>query len=49
LLLTISAVKLLLFDLSFLTLFQKAFVFIGFGIVTFIISRTYFKKRKENA
>lgn len=49
LLLTISAVKLLLFDLSFLSLFQKAFVFIGFGIVTFIISRTYFKKRKENA
>ena len=48
LLLTISAVKLLLFDLSFLTLFQKAFVFIGFGIVTFIISRTYFKKRKKN-
>ncbi|MCQ4090300.1 DUF2339 domain-containing protein [Exiguobacterium sp. LL15] len=49
LLLTISAVKLLLFDLSFLSLFQKAFVFIGFGIVTFIISRTYFKKRKEQA
>ena len=49
LLLTISAVKLLLFDLSFLTLFQKAFVFIAFGMVTFIISRTYFKKRKEKA
>ncbi|MCT4780649.1 MULTISPECIES: DUF2339 domain-containing protein [Exiguobacterium] len=45
LLLSVSALKLLLFDLSFLSLIQKAFVFIGFGIVAFIISRTYFKKR----
>lgn len=48
LLLSVSAIKLLLFDLSFLTLVQKAFVFIGFAIVAFIISRTYFKKRKNN-
>lgn len=47
LLLSVSAVKLLLFDLSFLSLIQKAFVFIGFGIVAFIISRTYFKKRES--
>lgn len=46
LLLSVSAVKLLLFDLSFLSLIQKAFVFIGFGIVAFVISRTYFQKRR---
>lgn len=48
LLLSVSAIKLLFFDLSFLTLVQKAFVFIGFAIVAFIISRTYFKKRKNS-
>lgn len=47
LLLSVSAIKLLLFDLSFLSLIQKAFVFIGFGIVAFVISRTYFKKRQS--
>ncbi len=47
LLLSVSAVKLLLFDLSFLSLIQKAFVFIGFGVVAFVISRTYFKKRRS--
>jgi len=44
-LLSVSAVKLIVFDLSFLSLPLKAAVFIGFGAAAFLISRTYFKRQ----
>ncbi|WP_157964487.1 DUF2339 domain-containing protein [Exiguobacterium flavidum] len=44
-LMSVSAVKLIVFDLSFLSLPLKAAVFIGFGVAAFLISRTYFKRQ----
>lgn len=46
-LLVLSATKLLLFDLTNLSLVQRALVFIGYGVVAFIVSRSYFERKRN--